>query len=79
VNYLESISAPYRYRTWIRKYLPWLLINIGIANKGKDCEAAGGRHEWYNKDNSSSSCYHCLIVKQGQLWSKRIINQTDTP
>ena len=60
-------KQPYRRRTWLRKQLPWFLINLGIATKGKDCEAAGGSHEWYNIDNENSGCYHCQVVKPGQL------------
>lgn len=41
-------GGPYRCRTWIRGYLPWFLIDRGVASKGLDCEEAGGSHEWYN-------------------------------
>ena len=58
----------YRWRTKIRSYLPWFLIDLGIACKGKDCESAGGQHEWYNQDEQHSACYHCNVVKPGQLW-----------
>ena len=61
---------PYRLRTVVRRHLPWFLIDMGIAAKGKDCEAMGGRHEWYNQDNKSSACYHCEIVRSGQLWKQ---------
>ena len=64
----NSTKHPYRYRTRIRKHLPWFLIDLGFAAKGKDCEEGGGKHEWYNKDNSSSACYHCLVVVAGQKW-----------
>src|SRR5436853_1704159 len=30
---------PYAWRTWLRQYLPWFIIDLGIANKGQDCEA----------------------------------------
>jgi hypothetical protein len=46
------------------------LIDLGVAAKGKDCEAAGGQHEWYNEDNKNSACYHCEVVGPGQLWRK---------
>lgn len=59
---------PYRWRTWIRPHLPWLLINLGFAAKGRDCEAVGGTHWWYNRDNVSSGCYHCGVVRSGRLW-----------
>jgi len=64
-------GTPYRWRTWIRKRLPWWLINLGLASKGEDCEKAGGLHHWYNRDDVSSGCYHCRIVSPGQLWKKQ--------
>jgi len=66
----ETSGGPYRWRTWLRTHLPWFLINFGIASKGKDCEAAGGRHEWYNNDGESSGCYHCKIIRRGELWDQ---------
>ena len=60
--------GPYRWRTVVRSILPWWLINRGVAEKGKNCEEAGGVHEWYNVDNSNSGCYHCQVVREGRLW-----------
>ena len=35
----------YRWRTWLRRRLPWFLVDWGVAGKGTaDC----GDHEWYN-------------------------------
>ncbi len=59
---------PYRFRTWLRGHLPWWLINLGLADKGEDCEALGARHWWYNQDHNSSGCYHCRVTRPGQLW-----------
>lgn len=59
---------PYRWRTAIRRRLPWLLINLGVAEKGEDCELAGGSHEWYNIDRVSSGCYYCDVRRMGCLW-----------
>jgi hypothetical protein len=59
---------PYRFRTWLRGRLPWVLINIGFAKKGKDCEIVGGWHRWYNSDNIISKCYHCNVEAKGKLW-----------
>lgn len=59
---------PYRLRTGLRRALPWWLINLGLASKGKDCESKGGNHEWYNLDGATSGCYHCVVVRVGQLW-----------
>ncbi len=61
---------PYRWRTWLRAKLPWVLINRGIAAKGKDCERVGAKHWWYNRDNESSACYHCEVVRPGRLWKQ---------
>ena len=59
---------PFAWRTKLRGKLPWFLINLGLADKGKDCEAAGGWHRWYNQDYEHSACYHCHVVRRGQLW-----------
>ena len=59
---------PYAWRTWLRTRLPWFLIDLGVAAKGADCEAVGASHHWYNRDDSSSGCYHCDIVRDGQHW-----------
>lgn len=32
------------WRTWSRVRIPWFLIDLGVADKGRDCEAAGGWH-----------------------------------
>jgi hypothetical protein len=42
-------------------------ITLGIARKGRDCEAVGGWHHWFNIDDKSSGCYHCEIVRPGRL------------
>jgi hypothetical protein len=60
--------SPYRWRTALRRRLPWFLIDLGVAPKGRDCEKAGGRHEWYNHDDVDSACYHCRVVRPGRLW-----------
>ena len=59
---------PYAWRTWLRGRLPWFLINLGLAGKGRDCEAVAGWHRWYNQDDEHSACYHCHAVRPGQLW-----------
>jgi len=60
---------PYRRRTWLRQRLPFWLIGLGVADKGTDCEAAGGRHEWYHEDGEHSACYHCRVTARGKLWA----------
>jgi len=62
--------SPYRWRTETRRHLPWLLIDLGVASKGVDCEQAGGAHEWYNIDDLSSGCYHCVVVRPGRFWEQ---------
>jgi hypothetical protein len=62
-------KGPYRWRTRWRRHLPWFLIKFGIAAKGKDCEALGGNHDWYNIDGTTSGCYHCVVSRFGQLWN----------
>ena len=48
----------FRWRTRIRRSLPWFLVNRGLAGKGKtDC----GDHEWYNADGVVERCYHCTV------------------
>jgi hypothetical protein len=59
---------PYALRTYIRQFLPWFLIDLGIADKGEDCEKVGATHFWYNIDNENSGCYHCKVIKKGKLW-----------
>ena len=61
---------PYRWRTRIRRYLPWFLIDLGLADKGYDCESVGAEHSWYNIDNETSGCYHCHVIRQGRLWKE---------
>lgn len=61
-------NHPYAKRTWWRGRLPWLLINLGIASKGKNCEIVNAEHHWYNKDGKFSACYHCEIVREGKHW-----------
>ena len=59
-------NQPYRWRTNLRIILPgqfgWIL------QKGKNCEEAGGEHDWYNIDNETSGCYHCEEHREGKLW-----------
>jgi hypothetical protein len=52
----------------IRVHLPWFLIERDFADKGDDCEAAGGWHRWYNQDDENSGCMHCKVVRPGRLW-----------
>jgi hypothetical protein len=61
-----SWKHPYAWRTNLRILLPtpfsrWL-------TKGRDCQERGAEHAWYNHDGENSACYHCRIVRPGQLW-----------
>ena len=56
----------YNWRTWLRMQLPLALAPM--VAKGRDCEAAGSQHLWYNVDGKRSGCYHCQIEREGQLW-----------
>ena len=61
---------PYAWRTWLRGNLPWVLINLGVATKGVDCEAVGAWHRWYNVDGEHSGCYHCEVIRPDKLWNE---------
>ena len=37
-------------------------------SKSADCEAEGREHRYYDKGNGYSACYHCSVVKPGELW-----------
>lgn len=34
----------------------------------EDCEKVGQKHKWFNVDGVRSACYHCRVVREGQLW-----------
>ena len=63
-------GGPFRVRTFLRSNLPWCIIDTGVVDKGEDCEAADGQHEWYNVDDKMSACYHCSVQKDGHLWKE---------
>ena len=62
---------PYELRKTIRQKLPWFLINLGIAKKGKNCELVNAKHLWYNMDNYKSGCYFCKEIKTETKWSNK--------
>jgi len=43
-----------------------------VFAKGKDCEAVGAVHDWYNIDNKNSGCYHCQQERKGRLWESSL-------
>ena len=36
-----------------------------------DCETLGGTHRWHNLDDKQSACYHCKVIRSGQLWKSQ--------
>jgi hypothetical protein len=59
-------NHPYSWRTNLRCALP--IPFCGWVPKGKDCEAVGANHVWYNVDDTFSNCYHCRVEREGKLW-----------
>lgn len=52
----------YRRRTRLREHLPWWLIKLGVARKGRrDC----GDHDWYKSSDREDHCYHCVAGVRG--------------
>jgi hypothetical protein len=43
-------------------------LNQFYPDEPADCEAIGEAHRWYNLDNERSACYHCKVIRVGQLW-----------
>ena len=60
---------PYSWRTNLRCALPRPLC--WWVTKGGDCEAAGANHVWYKQDDVYSACYHCRVIREGQLWQSQ--------
>jgi hypothetical protein len=63
-----NILKPYVLRCIIRRNLPdpiydILVNNLGLFNKGHDCEAVCGSHSFYNCDGQNYGCYYCEIKK----------------
>jgi hypothetical protein len=63
---LAISGNPYNVRTWLRSVSPY--ATVGLFPKGADCEARGSSHKWYNIDDATSGCYHCRVIRPGQLW-----------
>lgn len=59
---------PYRFSLWLIQRLPWLLINLRIAGKGKDSELVNVEHRWYNIDDKKSGCYYCKKIFYNKKW-----------
>lgn len=69
---MKSKRHPYEWRLQIRERLPFFLINLGIAAKGKDCESVGAEHIWYNAGDGYSGCYYCKVEKESDLWKEHM-------
>ena len=68
----------YGVRAWLRTRLPFWLIDLGAAGKGRDCELRGDSHHWYNIDHVSSGCYYCRVERPGQMWHLAQAEETAT-
>ncbi len=46
------VDGRFRKRTWLRKRLPWFLVERGVAAKGRgDCR----NHEWYKASDAEDA------------------------
>ncbi len=43
-------------------------LNLRYPPEPLDCEADGREHRYYKKARGYSACYHCAVVKPGELW-----------
>jgi hypothetical protein len=43
-------------------------LRLRYPREPLDCEADGREHRYYNKGRGYSACYHCAVVKPGELW-----------
>jgi hypothetical protein len=64
----EFGDHPHALRTWLRGRIPWFLIDVGVANFGRDCEALNAHHNWSNIDGVHSRCIFCGAEREGRLW-----------
>ncbi len=47
---------------------PTEYLSLRYPPEPLDCEAEGREHRYYNKARGYSACYHCAVVKPGELW-----------
>ncbi|SEC36393.1 hypothetical protein SAMN04489761_2785 [Tenacibaculum sp. MAR_2009_124] len=38
------------------------MIDLGIANKGRNCEEVGANHKWFNFNRKEKGCYYCKVI-----------------
>jgi len=43
-------------------------LDLHYPDVPENCEAVGERHRWHNLDDQRSACYHCKVIREGQLW-----------
>lgn len=43
-------------------------LNHFYPSFSEDCEAEGKTHRFYNQGKGYAACYHCQVVKEGELW-----------
>jgi Domain of unknown function (DUF4288) len=46
-------------------------LDIHYPEKPDDCETTGETHRWHNLDDKRSSCYHCKVIREGNLWQDK--------
>ncbi len=50
---------------------PKQYLDLHYPDESDDCEAIGEAHRWHNLDGRSSACYHCKVIREGQLWKAK--------
>ena len=43
-------------------------LDLHYPDTPENCEAVGESHRWHNLDDKRSACYHCKVIREGQLW-----------
>lgn len=56
---------PFRWRTRLRRHLPWFFIALGVANKGDDCE----RHGALTSGTTQTTRRAVLPLPDPEAWS----------
>ena len=46
-------------------------LDLHYPDEPDDCEAIGEAHRWHNLDGNRSACYHCKVIRDGQLWTAK--------
>jgi hypothetical protein len=58
----EIFSAMRRSEEKPKEYL-----ELHYPNEPDNCEAVGEIHRWHKLDDKRSACYHCKVIRVGQL------------